>query len=248
MVVTTDEELQQLQKIGRIVALALREMTGQARPGITTRELDAIGAAVLREHGARSAPVLVYDFPGATCISVNHEVAHGIPGDRLLATGDIVNIDVSAELNGYYADTGASLVLDPAAPLLNKLCAVSQSALEKAITAAKAGSKLNRIGKAIQREAQNHGFTVIHNLYSHGIGRNLHEEPATIVGFYDPGNTELLANGTVLALEAFVSSGAEQVTETEDGWTLITPDGSYVAQFEHTIVVTKDKPVIITAL
>jgi methionyl aminopeptidase len=248
LIVTQDAELQQLKIIGRIVAMALRDMVSMARPGITTRELDQIGAAVLAAHGARSAPVLVYDFPGATCISVNEEVAHGIPGDRVLQPGDIINIDVSAERDGYYADTGASLVLAPANPHLLKLCRVSQSALQQAVAAAKAGSKLNRIGKAIEREAGKNGFTVIRNLYSHGIGRNLHEEPACIPGFYDPGTTELMALGTVMALEAFVSAGADHVTDTEDGWTLKTPDGSFVAQFEHTVVVTKDKPVILTQL
>jgi methionyl aminopeptidase len=246
VIVKTDGELTHLRTIGRIVALTLREMLSQVKPGVTTRELDQFGAAILQEHGAQSAPILAYDFPGTTCISVNDEVAHGIPGDRVLNPGDLINIDVSAELDGYFADTGASMVLEPINPLLRRLCTTSQNALHSAINSVKAGSKLNRIGKAIQREAEKNGFTIINNLYSHGIGHNIHEEPLNIVNFFDPGITDLLANGSVLAVEAFVSSVANHVIDAGDGWTLKTPDGSFVAQYEHTIVVTKGKPIILT--
>lgn len=248
MIISSEEELQQLKIIGRIVALALREMLSQVRPGITTAELDRIGEEVLQAHGARPAPVLVYDFPKATCISVNDEVAHGIPGDRVLKPGDLLNIDVSAELNGYFGDTGASTFIEPADSCFKLLCDCSRQALDAAIAASKAGSNMNRIGKAIQREAAKNGFTVIKNLYGHGIGRNIHEEPVNILTYYDPGITDLLTNGLVLAIESFVSTGAEEVINTADGWTLKTPDASYVAQFEHTIVVTKGQPLILTAL
>ncbi len=240
------QELAGMQRIGSIVARTLRIMKTSARPGMTTAELDVIGRRYLESFGARPAPELVYDFPGATCISVNDEVAHGIPGARLLKAGDLVNIDVSAELDGFFADCGASLVLAPASAVIRRLCACSQMALQQALAAVRAGRRINRVGKAIEGTALRHGFRVIENLAGHGVGRHLHEEPREIANFCDSGNRMRFSAGMVVAIETFVSTGAHYVVQQRDGWTLKTPDRSLVAQYEHTLIVTDGQPLVLT--
>ncbi|PYI54822.1 type I methionyl aminopeptidase [Paenibacillus flagellatus] len=249
MTVENEQDWEGMRRIGRIVALARDTMIRSIVPGMTTAELDAIGEAVLREHGATPAPRKEYGFPGATCISINDVAAHGIPGRRKIRAGDMVNVDVSAELNGYYADTGATTVVDgpeEETALKRKLVESSRKALEAGIAEAKGGAKLNRIGKAIERNARADGFTVIRNLAGHGIGRRLHEGPADILNYEDKRDARLLKNGIALAIETFVSTGAEYIVEEEDGWTIRTPDRSLVAQFEHTVVATKNGPVVLT--
>lgn len=248
MTVGSERDVAALKKIGKIVAMAREKMLRAVRPGITTAELDFIGKKVLSGYGARSAPQCEYNFPGATCISVNDEAAHGIPGPRVLREGDLVNVDVSAELDGYYADTGATAAVRPVGADEEKLLATAESALYRAIERAVAGSLINQIGRAIFNEACLKGFTVIKNLAGHGIGTRLHEEPHNILNYYDPRDVRVLGNGSVLAIETFISSGADSVYRDRDGWTLKTTDGCRVAQFEHTIVVTKGSPIILTAV
>jgi len=247
MSIETEHELLCLQQIGRIVANAREEMIRHVQPGITTKELDLIGGKILEEHGARSAPSLVYGFPGYTCISVNHVVAHGIPDQYQLKEGDLVNIDVSAELNGFFADTGASVVVGKGDPLKEALCRCAEETLYKALDVAKAGAKISQIGRIVQNEARKHGFTVIKNLTGHGVGRSIHEDPDHILNYYDKSDRRLLTEGLVLAVEPFISSGAEYIEEGSDGWAYLTPDRSLVAQYEHTVVITKGKPIILTA-
>lgn len=247
MVVASQEELEGLKSIGRIVAFTREEMLKNISCGITTGELDRIAEKVLAQFGARSAPRLSYNFPGTTCISINDEAAHGIPGTRIIQAGDMVNVDISAELNGFFADTGASVTVEPKQDLRQRLCECAASALGKALATVKAGAKLSHIGRAISTEAQNQGFHVIKNLCGHGIGRKLHEPPYEVLNFYHPAVKLRLTRGLVLAVETFISSGAEYVEEQPDGWTLKAPGGTLVAQYEHTIVVTDDKPVILTA-
>jgi methionyl aminopeptidase len=249
MTVENEKDWAGLRRIGQIVARARDEMLRSIVPGMTTAELDGIGEAALKRHGATPAPRKEYDFPGATCISINDVAAHGIPGRRTIRAGDIVNVDVSAELDGYYADTGATIVVEGAPQemeLKQRLVESSRKALDAGMAEARSGAKLNRIGKAIEREARSRGFTVIRNLAGHGVGRKLHEEPGDIMNFENKRDGRLLKNGAVLAIETFLSTGAEYVVEEEDGWTIRTPDRSLVAQFEHTVVVTKDGPVIMT--
>ncbi|ATW23823.1 type I methionyl aminopeptidase [Candidatus Formimonas warabiya] len=247
MTISSDSELAALKKIGNIVALAREEMMKAVKPGITTLELDRIGERVLSSYGAASAPKHEYNFPGATCISVNDEVAHGIPSSKVIREGDSVNIDVSAVLNGYFADTGATVIVEPASALKRELCDCSLSALTKGIRKAKAGTRINQIGRAIYHEAKSKGFTVIRDLTGHGIGRKLHEEPSYILNYFDIRDNRILNEGLVLAIETFVSTGAEHTVEDKNGWTLRTPDKSIVAQYEHTVVVTKGEPIILTA-
>lgn len=246
MSINSEKDLEGLRKVGRIVARCLRHMQSMLEPGITTGELDAIGGKFLEDHGARSAPKLTYDFPGFTCISVNEEAAHGIPGAKVLKAGDLVNIDVSAEFGGYFADTGGSAIIPPESKLHLQICAAAKQALENAMLEARAGAKLNRIGHAIEAEAVRNGFTVIENLGSHGVGRALHEEPEFIPGFYDKRDKRVLKENQVITIEPFISSGAREVFENGDGWTLITNPGIFTAQYEHTLVITKGKPLIMT--
>ncbi|MCP1145987.1 type I methionyl aminopeptidase [Lysinibacillus endophyticus] len=248
MIVNTSEELEALKKIGRICAEIRDAMKAATKPGVTTKELDEIAGRMFAEKGAISGPKGEYDFPGYTCISVNHEVAHGIPGSRVIEEGDLVNIDVSGSLDGYFADTGISFVVGDGYEAKEKLCAVAKSAFDRAMTKVKAGSKLNQIGKAVEREARDHGLTVIMNLTGHGVGRSLHEKPDHVLNYYDAWDSTILKDGMVLAVEPFISEKAEHIVESGDGWTFITPDKSLVAQIEHTIVVTKNKPIILTQI
>ena len=222
-------------------------MLDAVEPGISTRELDDIGARILKEHDANSAPIVMYEFPGATCISFNNEAAHGIPGDRTVQPGDLINIDVSAEKNGYYADTARSMLVPPGSPLKQKLVACTWKALENGMDAARAGKPLNGIGRAVQKTARRCGFQVIRNLPGHGIGHSLHEEPQ-VLNFYHPKFRQPLKEGWVFTVEPFLSVGADMIDVAEDGWTLLTQDGSLAAQHEHTIVVTQGEPIILTAL
>ncbi|MBM7608188.1 methionyl aminopeptidase [Lysinibacillus composti] len=248
MIVKTNEELEALKKIGRICAEIRDAMKAATKPGVTTKELDEIAGRMFEEAGAISGPKGEYDFPGYTCISVNHEVAHGIPGDKVIQEGDLVNIDVSGSLDGYFADTGISFVVGEGYEDKEKLCTVAKAAFDRAMTKVKAGSKLNQIGKAVEREARDNKLSVILNLTGHGVGRALHEAPDHVLNYYDAWDTTIMKEGMVLAVEPFISAKAEQIVEAGDGWTFITPDKSLVAQIEHTVVVTKDKPIIITQL
>lgn len=248
MIAKTDQDFEGLKKIGKIVAQIREAMKEATVPGMTTKEIDELGGKLFEEKGALSAPIGEYDFPGYTCISVDNEVAHGIPGSRVIKDGDIVNIDVSGSLDGYFADTGISFVAGTPDATKQQLCDVAKSAFDLAMRKVKAGSSLSGIGKAVEREAKKNGLAVIRNLTGHGIGKSLHEEPQHILNYYDPWDKTILKEGMVLAVEPFISQKAESIVELGDGWTFVTPDNSLVAQIEHTIIVTKSKPIILTEL
>jgi methionyl aminopeptidase len=245
MTLDQDEDLAGLELAGRAVAEARDAMLAAAAPGTTTAELDAIGREVLDRHGARPAPPTV-GFPAATCVSVNDEAAHGIPSpQRVLREGDLVNVDVSAELLGYWADTGASIAVGRVSPVARRLLDATRLANRDALAAARAGEPLRHIGRAVQRRARRAGFSVIENLNGHGTGRNLWEQPS-VPGIEDPRDRTRLWEGLVLAIEPFLSTGATWADEADDGWTLVTP-GHLTAQFEHTVVVTHGRPLVLTA-
>jgi methionyl aminopeptidase len=246
MIVQTEEDLRALKEIGRIVAKIREDLKSRTKPGVTTKELDEIAGKMFNDFGAISGPKGEYDFPGYTCISVNEEVAHGIPGDKVIQEGDLINIDVSGSKDGYYADTGISFVVGKGDPKLSALCEAAVKSFEAGLQKAKAGSKLNGIGKAVQNEAKRNGFTVIKNLTGHGVGKSLHEKPDHILNYFDPWDNGLLKDGMVIAFEPFISMKAQNVIEKGDGWTYITPDKSLVAQIEHTIIITNNEPIIIT--
>lgn len=246
MIVRTQEDLEALKEIGRICALVRDEMAKAVRPGITTLELDLIAKRLFEENEAESAPMGEYDFPGYTCISVNDVVAHGIPSDYVLKEGDKVNIDVSASKNGFFADTGLTLNIPPTVEKNKLLLETAKKALYKSIEKAMPGTMTNNLGRAVYNEAQSHGFTVIKNLTGHGVGKTLHDHPENIFNYNERRGASLVKEGHVLAIETFISEKDDYVEEYPDGWTLKTPHKNYIYQFEHTVVVTKDGPMILT--
>lgn len=247
MIIKTDEELQAIKEIGHICGTVLKEMIAYTKAGMTTKEIDEYGGELLKQHGAESAPISEYDFPGYTCISVNEEVAHGIPGSRVLNDGDIVNIDVSAKKNGLFADTGLSFIVgDSGDSEKQKVIDVCEMAFEEALKKIKPGTKVSQIGRAVHKVARQNGMTVIKNLTGHGVGRSLHDNPKHIMSYYEAGNSELLKEGMVIAVEPFISTKATLVREGKNEWAYETHDNSIVAQKEHTIIVTSDGPVLVT--
>ena len=245
MTLDQDEDLAGLELAGRAVAEARDAMLAAAAPGVTTADLDAVGREVLDRHGARPAPPTV-GFPAATCVSVNDEAAHGIPSSqRMLREGDLVNVDVSAELHGYWADTGASIAVGRVSNVGRRLLETARLANCDALAAARAGEPLRHIGRAVERQARRNGFSVIENLNGHGTGRNLWEQPS-VPGIEDLRDPTRLWEGLVLAIEPFLSTGATWADEAADGWTLVTA-GHLTAQFEHTVVVTNGHPLVLTA-
>ncbi|GIW60624.1 MAG: methionine aminopeptidase [Patescibacteria group bacterium] len=247
MTVENEQDLLGLKAIGRIVGLTIQHMAQHLQPGMTTAELDAIGAEFLAQQGARSAPILAYNFPGHTCISINSEAAHGAPrSDRVIQPGDLVNIDVSAEKDGYWADSGMSFHVPPYDPAKQKLLRVARRALDVAIQQARAGRLINQVGKAVETYAKKQGFFVIRELNGHGIGRFIHEAPS-VPHFYNPSFKERFEVGMVLTLEPFIAMQPTRIFEGEDGWLLKT-NGTLVAQYEHTIVITENEPILLTAV
>lgn len=240
------DDLEGLKRAGRAVAEARDAMLAEVRAGVSTAELDEVGREVLARHGARSAPQLAYDFPGTTCISVNADLAHGIPSrKKVLREGDLVNVDVSAELDGYWADTGASAPVGRVAPRLTELLRATRLAQSEAMHEARAGRPLNVIGRAVERRARKHRLRVVRNLGGHGVGRHIHEPPH-VPNHFERRTTLPLWEGLVMTIEPFLTLGATTVVDSADGWTLRTPDGSLGAQFEHTFVVTKGRPIVLT--
>jgi len=246
MTIGSDEQLERLKHVGRVVAATLKAMTAAVEPGMTTRELDALGRELLSRAGARSAPESRYDFPGATCISVAPAIAHAIPGDQVMKAGDLVNIDVSAEIEGYFADTGASVGVPPVNAKTAQLCRDGKRALWTGIRAVKSGGRLNDIGKAIQDFADRNRYTLIRNLASHGVGRALHEEPGDIPTWYEPRETRRIHEGLVFTIEPFLSTGARAAVGGGDEWTLLADGGYPTVQYEHTVVATRRGPLVLT--
>lgn len=246
MTLSNEHDLAAMQEIGRIVATALDVMGKALEPGMTTRELDGIGRQVLEAAGARSAPELLYAFPGATCISVNEEVAHGIPGDRAIQPGDLVNIDVSAEKAGYFSDTGASFAVPPVTRAVERLCRDGRRAMWAGLRQVGTGKPLSGIGHAIGDFARKNGYTLVRNLASHGVGRALHEEPSEIATWPDPSERRIMTEGLVFTVEPFLSLGAEFAEDGDDPWTLYSEPRALTVQYEHTVVTTRNGPLVLT--
>lgn len=247
MSIKTEEELAGIRRINEIVGIVLKEMKAYAKIGMSTKELDDYGKQLLEKHGAKSAPKKDYNFPGYTCISINHEACHGIPkANRILKEGDLVNIDVSAELDGYYGDNGSSFILGEDHQQLQPLVDASLEILHEALNKIRPGVRISEIGGTIEKSAKEKGFAVIKNICGHGIGRRLHEEPREIPCYRDRYNKERFRKNSVIAVETFISTKAKFVYEAEDGWTLKPKDNSYVAQHEHTVIVRENGPEILT--
>ena len=247
MSITNESDLAGMQKISEAVAYTLREMINYAQPGMTTKELDEYGAGILSGFGAKSAPYLTYGFPGWSCISVDQEFCHGIPTDqRVLKEGDLVNIDVSAELNGYWADNGGSFVIGKDIHGHQKLVNASKDILRKTIEQIKGGVKIADIGFLMETEAKKRGYKVIRNLGGHGVGRSLHEEPDELLNYRNRFDSRRFRKNSVVAIETFIATDSTLAVELKDGWTMVGNKGGYMAQHEHTILITDGKPVILT--
>jgi methionyl aminopeptidase len=248
MSITKETELTGMRKASEAVAYALKEMRNYVQPGMTTKQLDNYGQQILTHLGAKSAPYLTYGFPGWTCISVNNEFCHGIPSDRILLEGDLINIDVSAELNGFWSDNGGSFVLGADINKHQKLVESSKQILQKAIQNIKGGVLISDIGSLIETEAKRRGYKVIRNLTGHGIGRSLHEEPTEIANYRDRFNLTRFKKNSVVAIETFISTTSTHAETLNDGWTMVGNKGGFMAQHEHTIVVTDGRPIVLTEM
>lgn len=246
MIIKTDEDYKGMKAAAHAVAITLAEMKEFTAIGKTTKEIDEFGGKILAKFGTKSAPFEEYKFPGFTCISTNNEACHGIPSQKIIEEGDLVNIDVSGVLNGYYGDNGCSFIMGEDIQGLQPLVTASNEILFAAIKRIKGGVKINEIGGLIEAESKKRGFKVIKNICGHGIGRSLHEEPAEIACWKDRANRQRFKKGSCIAVETFISTKAKYVYEADDGWTLQTKDGSFVAQHEHTMIVTEGMPEILT--
>jgi methionyl aminopeptidase len=246
MTISNEDDLNKLQEIGRIVANTLEAMAAALEPGMTTAELDMIGRSLLEKAGARSGPELVYDFPGATCISVNEQVAHGIPGSRRIQAGDLVNIDISAEKNGVFADTGASFAVPPVTNAVKRLCRDGKRAMWIGLRQVGANKPIAGIGQAIGQFAEKNGYTLVRNLASHGIGHSLHEEPKEIATWPDRSERRIMNDGLVFTVEPFLSLGANWAEDSDDEWTLLSDPRAPTVQYEHTVIATRNGPLVVT--
>jgi methionyl aminopeptidase len=239
------EDLAGLRVAGAVVRQMLDAMKRSVRPGITTRELDEIGAEVMRRHGAQSAPRMVYGFPGVSCISVNDEAVHGIPGDRILREGDLVKLDVTIEKDGFMADAAVTVPVGKVSAVDNRLMACAELAFQDAMQFASAGHRVSEIGRAVEKRVRQSGFSVVRELGGHGIGRTIHEPPS-VPNFPDPSANQLLSEGLVITVEPIIAAGRAGVYVAKDGWTVRTADRKKSAHFEHTLVITNSQPILLT--
>lgn len=246
MSIETELEFEGLRAAGQVVAETLRLVQKHVRAGVTTRELDDVAAAYFANQGARSGPQVDYAYPGTICISVNDEAVHGIPGQRVVQAGDLVTLDATAELDGYYADAAVTVVVDPAPAIAHRLKECAEAAFAKGLAAARVGAPVWHIGEAVEKETELRGFRVLRDLCGHGIGRRIHEEPS-VPNYHDPHARGVLTNNLVLTIEPIISIGARRSRLLRDGWTVVSGDRSLTAHHEHTLVVRRGEPYVLTA-
>ena len=246
MSIESTTDLDGLRDVARITRLTLDALEAAVRPGVTTAILDRVAAALIAGDGARSAPAIDSGFPGTVLISVNDEIVHGVPGPRVLAPGDLVSLDVTLEKAGYVADAARSVVVGEGRLVAHRLVEAARAAFDAGLAVARAGTKVNAIGRAIDREVRRRGFRGVRGLAGHGVGRKIHEEPS-VPNHYDPLQQDVLTDGMVITIEPMISAGSATPVQEADGWTLRTADRSLAAHFEHTIVITRGAPLVLTA-
>jgi methionyl aminopeptidase len=246
MSINGPDELEGMRAAGRIVRQMIEAMRQAVRPGITTAELDKVGAELMEQHGAKSAPSLVYQFPGTSCISLNEEAVHGIPDDRPVRDGDLVKLDVTIEKDGFMADAAVTVPVGTVSDEKQRLMACAERAFIKAMLVARAGFRVSEIGRVVEREVRRSGFSVIRELGGHGIGRTIHEEPR-VPNYADPSANAVLTEGLVITVEPIIAAGSGRSFVAKDGWTVRTADGRPSAHYEHTLVITKGEPILLTA-
>ena len=247
VIIKSDREIAVMRRAGRIVATVLGILTKELRAGMKTKELDAIAARELVRLGAKPSFKGYRGFPANLCVSVNDEIVHGIPGDRVLNEGDIVSLDIGAIFTGFQGDAAVTLGVGNVSPQARKLMETTEGALNAGIAAADAGGRLGDISAAIQQYAESRGYSVVREYTGHGIGREMHEEPQ-IPNFGLPGTGPMLKKGMTLALEPMVNAGDWRTRVGNDHWTVLTADGSLSAHFEHTIAITDGEPEVLTII
>ncbi len=238
-------EIELMKQAGRIVALAHEAIEQAIAPGVTTQQLDAIAEQVIKEHGARAAFKGYNGFPAAICASLNEQVVHGFPNNIPLKEGDIISIDIGSELGGYYGDAARTHAVGKVDPAAKKLIEVTEQCFYKALEKCYVGNRLSDIGHAVQTHAESFGYGVVRDLTGHGVGRALHEDPE-VRNYGAPGKGPRLQAGMVIAVEPMINRGTYSVITLDDGWTVVTADGSLSSHYEHTIAITDDGPVLLT--
>lgn len=237
----TSEDLKRMRVACRLSGELLKEVAAQVRPGVTTGELDAFAAERMRQLGVKSAFFGYGGFPGHTCISLNEEVVHGIPGSRVINAGDIVSVDLGVAAEGFIGDNATTVCVGEVEADAARLCAVCQASLMAGVDAARAGSRLGDIGHAVQTVAEAAGFSVVRDYCGHGVGRKLHEDPQ-VPNYGQPGKGPVLKPGMTLAIEPMVNQGTWKVEVQSNGWTVKTLDRKMSAHFEHTVLVVESGP------
>lgn len=246
MSIESQTDLDGLKRAGRVTRLVLEAMRAQVQPGITTRQLDEIGAEVMARNGGHSAPRELYNYPGYNCISLNDEVVHGIPNERKLRAGDLVKLDATVDVDGYIADAAITVAVPPISKMQKRLIQAAESAFYSALSVSRTGFRTRDIGRLVEQDVKRSGFRVVRDLFGHGVGRAIHEEP-NIPNFYEARYRYPLTDGMVITIEPMVVTGSGEVVEDEDGWTIRTADKGLAAHFEHTLVITNGKPILLTA-
>ncbi|MDO8568265.1 MAG: type I methionyl aminopeptidase [Dehalococcoidales bacterium] len=245
IVIKSDREIESMRRAGRVVAAILEVLEKHIQPGLKTRELDDITVGELKRLGARSSFKGYRGYPASLCVSVNDQIVHGIPGERLLKEGDIVSLDFGAIVSGFQGDSAITVGVGEISPDARRLVEATEGALYAGIAAARAGRTLGDISVAIQQYAESRGYSVVREYTGHGIGREMHEDPL-IPNFGEPGTGPVLKKGMTLALEPMVNAGGWQTRVGEDMWTVCTLDGSNSAHFEHTIAITDAEAEVLT--
>lgn len=247
IILKSDHEIQSMRAAGRVVALVIEALKKAVAPGVTTGELDRLAEQIIRAEGALPSFKGYGGFPASICASINEEVVHGIPGMKVLKNGDIISIDVGAQVEGFHGDAAVTIPVGQIDTEVARLLTVTEESLLQGIAQAREGQRLSDISHAVQTHVEKHGFSVVRDYVGHGIGRAMHEDPQ-IPNFGPPGRGPRLRAGMVLAIEPMVNAGTFAVETLADGWTVITCDQKPSAHFEHTVAITADGPVILTRL
>lgn len=237
--------IKKMREAGRLSALALKVGGEAVKPGVTTAEIDKAIYDFIMSQGATPSFLNLYGFPASACISVNDELIHGIPGNRVIKEGDIVSIDVGACLDGYHGDNAATFVAGEASEEAQKLLDVTKQSLYKGIEMAVVGNRVGDISNAVQTYCEERGYSVVREFVGHGIGRSVHEDPE-VPNFGAAGHGPRLVNGMCIAIEPMINAGTRFVSTDSNGWTVRTKDGKLSAHFEHTIAITDNGPIILT--
>ena len=246
--VKSARELELMREAGRVVAFTLGRLRAMLQPGISTRELDAVAEREIRGQGARPAFKGYRGFPASLCVSVNEQVVHGIPGGLVIREGDIVSMDLGAIVDGLYGDSAVTVAAGSVPEEVLRLLQVTEEGLMAGVRAVRPGNRIGDVSAAVQSEVERQGtYGIVREYVGHGIGRALHEEPQ-VPNYGTPGRGPLLRPGMVLAIEPMVNMGEAGTRLLEDGWTVVTADGSLSAHFEHTVAVTEGEPVVMTAI